>query len=232
MINKLEKYRWVIYLHIAIMILAYNWGTMYFKLVALAWVLPPLFLFICLHKTKLRFALYLWCAYATNNVIDEFVFNPTKLEVNELLFGFFAIFVYIYKTCKINKMWNTICDAIYDTGELLMPFLVSIKNFVVKFIPITALFGILTRIAMDVRQKKATIRGAFISLFGSSVLVYIGSPIIAKYVTSIEWFGFFSFVLGFTAMQIIAWVEERDKVRKWLDLIEDAVINLFKKKMK
>ena len=140
-------------------------------------------------------------------------------------------------TSNIVAIWDNIVtffSAIVnsDIGSRIYNVLCDVFTFIFKFIPLTALLGIFTRIVIDLRERRATIRSSIFSFFGSSILVYIVSPLLAKYITSYEMFGFCSFLLGLLAMKIINWIEEQDRVKKWLDLIEQVVIDFFKSKFK
>lgn len=86
------KYSWVLYVHVAIMVLAYQLAPLfgfgvsekyYFKLTAAAWCIPPLFLLWCFRHTKARKTLIIFSIFAANNLIDELFFNPTVFGWNE-----------------------------------------------------------------------------------------------------------------------------------------------------
>ena len=109
--EKLEKYSWLILVHVAIMVLAmmlYSYiriDKLYFCLVAFAWCIIPFYLLYCFYNTpRAKYYLIIWSAFALNNLFDELLFEPEKLSWNELLIAnitlLIVLFLWIRKRLK------------------------------------------------------------------------------------------------------------------------------------
>lgn len=109
--DKLLKYGWVFYIHIALMMVAYfiahfltdDTYYIFFRIIAVAWCIPPIFLLWCFYDTKLWRVLALFSCLTLNNVIDEFLFDPTKFGWNEIVFAAFIIVLIFFPKPKRNK---------------------------------------------------------------------------------------------------------------------------------
>jgi hypothetical protein len=105
------KYRWVLLLHVIIMVVASllypyldkaHYGV-YFKLVAFAWCIPPYYLLFCFYNTKALDILIVFSFFASNNLLDELFFDPTKLQVNEIIFAVVTIITVFMLPCQTKS---------------------------------------------------------------------------------------------------------------------------------
>lgn len=91
--NRTKAIKYLIWVHIFLMIFAYNIVPFlsdatyhfFFKIVSVAWLIPAIVIIKLLYNTEARCAGIAFVGLVLNNVLDEFFFNPTKLQLNELL---------------------------------------------------------------------------------------------------------------------------------------------------
>lgn len=88
-----KKIKYFIWLHIFIMVFAQNIVPFlsdntyhfFFKLVSIAWLIPAIVIIKLIYNTEARCAGIAFLGLTINNLLDEFFFDPTKLQINELI---------------------------------------------------------------------------------------------------------------------------------------------------
>jgi hypothetical protein len=77
------------------------WRGMYengfFVLQAVSFFLLSLFI----HQKERCFISYLWLAYSINNLVDEFIGTPTRIDINEKIIIVITLLVWL-----IIRIWN------------------------------------------------------------------------------------------------------------------------------
>ena len=89
----------LIWAHVILMVGAYNMYPfltestyhLFFKVVSVAWMLPALALLKLTYTTNARCAGIALIGLSLNNVLDEFFFNPSAIELNEIMIAFVVI---------------------------------------------------------------------------------------------------------------------------------------------
>lgn len=108
--ERLLKYGWVFYVHIVLMCAAYGIAHflddsnyyIFFRIIAVAWVIPPVFLLWCFYKTKLWRVLAIFSCFAANNLIDEFLFDPLLIGWLEFAMAALIVVIIFYSKPKTN----------------------------------------------------------------------------------------------------------------------------------
>lgn len=103
--GKFVKYRWVIGLHLALMLSAYlitpvlteDTYCWHYRLVALAWLILPVYLTVCFWRTKAQSILLVFSLFALNNLVDELFFDPYRFSTNEFIFLIVVVLIPLRK---------------------------------------------------------------------------------------------------------------------------------------
>lgn len=95
------RYYELIVAHIVLSILAFQFETnMYFITIAVSWILIPLFFILNGYKNCV---IWLWFAYAVNNLVDEIFQCAEYASVSEYIFVVFITYVIIKMKCQQKK---------------------------------------------------------------------------------------------------------------------------------
>lgn len=92
--------KYLIWFHILLMVFAYNIVPFlndetyhyFFKMVSMAWLIPAIVIIKLVYNTEARCAGIAFIGLTLNNFLDEFFFNPTKLQLNEFLLALVIFF--------------------------------------------------------------------------------------------------------------------------------------------
>lgn len=193
-----------IYLHIGLMILASTgniWfgADFYFRVVALAWcVLPISILWLIREESRLYPPVLLWSLFAFNNLLDELIFNPNKIQINEYVFALTVIIYVMYKATKktMEKIAHEIIDFFKKAGfDILL---------------IMGFTGAISRTMIE-GNTKHTLGQKFVIVLMGGIVSYIVGGIAKSLGITPQWLSFVGFMCGMFGYSIMKYIIGNEK---------------------
>lgn len=99
-----------------------------------------------------------------------------------------------------------------------------------KFVPLTALLGLVTKISLDLKNRKITFLESILYLLVGFGVACISTPIVEEITSNDRFKGGYCFLIGFFSYEVVKWLTKDGRVEVWLDLANEKLKNFFKNK--